>query len=45
MENSTDLKKRILKMRESHYSSNDDTNLNSSSIKNYKQNDSLKKKL
>ena len=45
MENSTDLKKRILKMREAHYSSNDDTNLNSSSIKNYEKNDALKKKL
>jgi hypothetical protein len=45
MENSTDLKKRILKMREAQHSSNDDTNLNSSSVKNYEHNDSSKKKL
>ena len=45
MENSTDLKKRILKMREAHYPSNGDINLNSSNIKNSEQNESLKKKL
>ena len=45
MENSTDLKKRILKMREAHYYSNGDINLNSSNIKNSEQNESLKKKL
>ena len=45
MENSTDLKKRILKMREAHYSSNGDINLNSSNIKNSEQNDFLKKKI
>ena len=45
MENSTDLKKRILKMREAHYSSNGGINLNSSNIKNSEQNGSLKKKL
>ena len=45
MENSTDLKKRILKMREAHYSGNGDINLNSSNIKNYEQNKSFKKKL
>ena len=45
MENSTDLKKRILKMREAHYSSNGDIDLNSSNIKNYEQIKSLKKKL
>ena len=32
-------------MREAHYSSNGDINLNSSNIKKSEQNDSLKKKL
>ena len=45
MENSTDLKKRILKMREAHNSGNGDINLNSSYMKNYEQNKSFKKKL
>ena len=45
MENSINLKKRILKMREAHYSSNADINMNSSNIKNSEQNESFKKKL
>ena len=43
MVDSLNLKKRILKMREAHYSNNTEINLNSSRIKKYEQHVPLKK--